>query len=180
MLSLLIVLVIAYGMYIGARRGLLLQAVYTFSYLIFVGIAYLVYRNLGKGLTLLVPYPSATSNSHFAFFDASLGLKLDTAFYAGFGFCLIIFIGWLIMKFAGIFLQSLTFYPIDYTTSILGAMVLAFFTNYIGVFLLLYLLALIPIDGLQHALGTSWAAVSIVRYSPLLTNLATHWWIVAV
>ncbi|MFD1671736.1 CvpA family protein [Agrilactobacillus yilanensis] len=179
MLSFLIILILAYGMYIGARRGLVLQLFFTLGYLVFFGIAYLVYKNLGKNLTLLVPYPSATTNSQFAFFDSNLGLKLDTAFYAGFAFVFILFIGWLIMKFAGIFVAHWAFYPMNYSVSVIGGIVLAFLTNYVAVFLLLYLVALIPIDSLQSVLGQSWAAVSMVRYSPVLTHLITHWWIVA-
>lgn len=178
MLSFLIILILAYGMYIGARRGLVLQLFFTLGYLVFFGIAYLVYKNIGKHLTLLVPYPSATTNSQFAFFDGHLGLKLDTAFYAGFAFLCVLFIGWLILRFAGIFVAHWTFYPMNYSVSVLGAVLLAFLTNYVGIFLILYLVALIPIDSLQHTLGQSWAAVSMVRYSPVLTNLITHWWIV--
>ncbi|GAF39879.1 integral inner membrane protein [Agrilactobacillus composti DSM 18527 = JCM 14202] len=178
MLSFLIILVLAYGIYIGARRGLILQTIYSISYLVFFGIAYLIYRGLGSNLTLLIPYPSATTSSHFAFFDASLGLKLDTAFYAGFAFLLILLIGWLIMKFVGLFLAPLQFYPMNYSMSVLGAMILAFVTNYVGIFLILYLVALIPVDGLQAALGHSWVSTGMVRYSPILTDLITKWWIV--
>lgn len=179
MLSFLIILILAYGMYVGARRGLVLQLFFTLGYLVFFGIAYLVYKNIGKHLTLLVPYPSATANSNFAFFDAHLGLKLDTAFYAGFAFLAILFIGWLVVHFASIFVTHWTFYPMNYTVSVLGAVILAFITNYVGLFLILYLMALVPIDSLQSMLDQSWAAVSMVRYSPVLTNLITHWWIVA-
>lgn len=179
MLSFLIILIFAYGMYVGARRGFVLQLFFTLGYLVFFGIAYLLYQGLGKHLTLLVPYPSATMSSHFAFFDAGLGLKLDTAFYAGFAFIAILFVGWVILKFVSIFLAHLTFYPMDYTFSVFGALVLAFLTNYVGLFLVLYLVALIPMDGLQHALENSWVTVAMVRYSPILTHLITNWWIAA-
>ena len=59
-----------------------------------------------------------------------------------------------------------------------GSAFLAFFVAYTALFLILYLLALIPVAAIQTMLQKSWLATLIVRYSPVLTNWITQLWIV--
>ena len=179
MLSLLILLILFYGVYVGARRGLLMQAYYTIGYVITFIIAKLGYTHLEKSFELIIPYPSATMESKFAFFKTSLGTNLDKSFYYGFSFIFICFVGWIIVRIGGLYLQQLTFYPMYEDINVLGGGLLGLINNYIGVFMVLFLLALIPIDGLQHALGHSWVATLIVKYSPGLTQLFAKWWFIS-
>lgn len=177
MLSFIIILVLIYGVYMGARRGLAMQLYYTAGYFVSFLLATLLYRVLGPKFELLVPYPSASLDSKFAFFSTQLGLTLDKAFYYGFAFVFVLFIGWLIVRFGGIYMKKLTYYPMDNQISELSGGILAFLTNYIGIFIILYLTALIPMPGIQDGLANSWMATLIVRYTPLLTNLFTSMWI---
>lgn len=178
MLSFLILIVFAYNIYIGVRRGLLLQAFYTLGYLITLLFARDFYQRLSTKLTLLIPYPSASLDSKFTFFSSELGLDLDNAFYAGCAFLIIVVIGWALTHLAALFLHNLIFVPMDPLVNGAGSAFLAFFVTYTALFLILYLLALIPVAAIQTMLQKSWLATLIVRYSPVLTNWITQLWIV--
>ncbi|MCG4282325.1 CvpA family protein [Lacticaseibacillus saniviri] len=179
MLSILILLTLAYFFYSGARRGLYMQLFNTLGYALSFGVAYLLADGLGKQLTLVVPYPSATEQSTFTFFTNQVGLTLDAAFYRGFAFVFIFGIGWLVTRFVALWFHQLTYAGHNPRLSwILGGL-LNLLVGYLIVFMILYLLALIPVAGIQSGLQNSLLARLIVRYSPGLTNLFTQWWIIA-
>lgn len=177
MLSLGIIIILVINFYGGARRGLVLQIVMTGGYLLSYIVARLYYLKLGAHLELFIPYPSATENSQFAFFDHALGLELDKAFYNAVAFMLILFIGWLVTRFIGRLLNSLTFFPIIKQANYLGGGILSVLVAYIAIFLILYVLAMIPMDTIQEMLKNSSLAQFIVKHTPILSNQIYNWWI---
>ena len=69
MISLLLLLVLAWGFYIGYRRGLLLQVYYLISAMASAFVAGQFYKGLGEQFHLLLPYANpqegqGTSSSH--------------------------------------------------------------------------------------------------------------------
>lgn len=180
MLSGIIILILAYGIYVGVRRGLVLQAIYTFNFGISFIVAYLSCRWLGPKLDLIVPYPSASPRSYFAFFSNKVSLSLDRSFYYGVAFLLVLLVGWLFSQIIGHYLYDLTFYPMAEDLSHVSSALLAFICNYIAVFSVLYILALVPVYSLQKALDQSWVASAMIRYSLILTRSFTHLLLVAV
>lgn len=58
MLTLFIIILFAIAYYTGARRGLVLQIVYTVGYMLSLSSAKKYYLVLAKKLELIVPYPS--------------------------------------------------------------------------------------------------------------------------
>ncbi|MGX7417507.1 CvpA family protein [Carnobacterium gallinarum] len=177
MLSIGIIIVLAIGFYGGARRGLVLQVVMTVGYLLSYLIARIYYIKLGANLELFVPYPSATENSKFVFFDHAMGLELDKAFYNAVAFMLILFVGWLLTRFIGSMLTKLTFFPVIKQANYLGGGILSFLVVYVGIFLVLYVAAMIPMEVIQGALRQSSLAQMIVKNTPILSNQIYQWWI---
>ncbi|MBA1434516.1 CvpA family protein [Bombilactobacillus bombi] len=174
MVSGLIILILAYGVYVGVRRGLVMQMVYTTGYAISLAIAIMNCRWLGSKLDLLVPYPSASPRSYFAFFSTKVSLSLDQAFYCGVAFVFILFVGWMITRIIGAYLHDLTFYPLPADLNHVSGALLAFICNYAAIFFVLYVLALIPISGLQKSLNNSLIASTMIRYSIFLTRPFTQ------
>ncbi|MCO6543575.1 MAG: CvpA family protein [Lactobacillus sp.] len=174
MVSGLIILILAYGVYVGVRRGLVLQAIYTIGYTISFILAYLSCRWLGPKLDLIVPYPSASPHSYFAFFSQKVSLSLDRSFYCGIAFLLVLFGGWIIIRIIGAYLYDLTFYPLEADLNRVSSALLSFVCNYVAIFVVLYVLALVPIYGLQKALNHSWLASIMIRYSAFLTHSFTQ------
>lgn len=103
MLTLLILLLLAIGFYTGMKRGLVLQIVYTVGYFFVYLIARTFYQSLAAKLTLYVPYPSPTAETKLVLFNQNITLDLDQAFYGAVAFLLILFFGWLVVRFFSYF-----------------------------------------------------------------------------
>ncbi|MFD1485785.1 CvpA family protein [Lacticaseibacillus baoqingensis] len=177
MVSLIILAVLAYCFYSGARRGVWLQLIHVVGYLFSLGLAWATYRPLGVVMTQWVPYPSATEQSQFVFFTNQVGLTLDHGFYNGVAFVFMLMVGWLVTRFVALWFHNLTYRVGDQQVSWLVGGVLNFLMGYLFIFLVLYLFALIPVTAIQDMLAHSLIARSIVRYTPGLTSLFTTLWI---
>ncbi|KRK79849.1 CvpA family protein [Companilactobacillus nodensis] len=177
MLSLLLILFLVYGFYVGARRGLVMQAFFTVGFAIFFGIALLSFRALGPKFEMIVPYPSASLGSEFAFFSTKVGLELDDAFYRAFAFIFVCFIGWIIVRFVGLYFKRLTYYPMFNDINLLSGGILGLLVTYVAVFMILLTLAMIPVSGIQNALQHSFVASTMIRSTPVLTSVLTDLWI---
>lgn len=112
MLTILILLLLAFGFYTGAKRGLILQVLYSVGYLISYFVARTYYKEVASHLELYIPYPSVTPTSKLVFFNQEISLDLDKAFYSAVAFLLLLFAGWLVVRFLAIFLHGLTFIPV--------------------------------------------------------------------
>ncbi|WP_334331609.1 MULTISPECIES: CvpA family protein [unclassified Companilactobacillus] len=177
MLSLLLILLLIYGFYIGARRGLVMEAFYAIGYGLFFCLAWVSFKTLGPKFEMIVPYPSASLGSEFAFFSTKVGMKLDDAFYRAFAFIFICFIGWIIMRFVGLYFKRLTYFPMYNDVNILSGGIIGFVVTYVTIFMLLLLLAMIPVTGIQNALNHSFVASTMIKNTPVLTEALSHLWI---
>lgn len=180
MLSLLLILLLIYGFYIGARRGLAMETFYAVGYAIFFCLALVSFRGLGPKFEMLVPYPSANLGSEFAFFSTKVGMELDNAFYRAFAFIFVCFIGWIVIRFAGLYMKKLTYFPMYNDVNLLSGGIIGFVVTYITIFMVLLLLAMIPVTGIQHALEHSFVASTMIKSTPVLTALLSNLWIGAV
>ena len=85
MLSIIILLILAWSFYIGYSRGIVLQGYYAAATMVSMLVAGAFYKSLAKFISLWVPYASATQGSSTYFFPSSQLFQLDQVFYAGFG-----------------------------------------------------------------------------------------------
>lgn len=177
MLTLFIIILFAIAYYTGARRGLVLQIVYTVGYMLSLSSAKKYYLVLAKKLELIVPYPSPDPDSKLVFFKSDAFFKLDEAFYAGLAFVLILFIGWAMTRFVGIFFHKFTFFPIIKQVNQLGGGLLSLIVVYVGVFFILYLLSMIPLEIVQNAFRGSDLARMIVDKTPYFSSQVFQWWV---
>ena len=180
MLSLLLILLLIYGFYIGARRGLAMEAFYAVGYAIFFGLALLTFKSWGPKFEMIVPYPSANLGSEFAFFSTKVGMELDDAFYRAFAFIFICFIGWIIVRFVGLYFKRLTYFPMYSDVNLLSGGIIGFVVTYVSIFMVLLLVAMIPVPGFQHALQHSFVASAMIKSTPVLTAMLSHLWIGAI
>ena len=177
MLTLIIVLSLLWGIYTGVRRGLILQVVYTVGYFISFLVAREYYAVVAEKIDLLVPYPSVEFGKELIFYSEQVSFVLDQAFYNGLAFILLLFAGWLVTRFIGSMLNSLAFFPIIKQLNQLGGGVLGFLMQYIGIFLLLTLASMIPMDFIQQLYVESDLAAWMVSETPYFSRLIYDWWI---
>lgn len=180
MLTFMIIILLAIGFYTGVRRGAILQLIYVCGYFIAFLCANMFYRQLGESLELFIPYPSATENSTMLFFDQATSIKLDVAFYAGTAFILILFIGWLIVRFLGIFFYGYTFAPVKEKINILVGGFMGMLMVYLGVFFLLFLLSLVPLSFVQNLFQKSGLARFMVEHTIYFSKAVYNWWITSI
>ncbi|MEA4830860.1 MAG: CvpA family protein, partial [Enterococcus thailandicus] len=155
MLSLLIIIFLLIAFFSGAKRGFALQVVYTVGYLVSFLVAQHFYKQLANHLELYIPYPAVTPTSDLVFFDQTISFSLDQAFYAGIAFLLILMAGWLITRFVGIFVHSLTYLPVLKQVDWLAGGLLSVVVTFVMIFLLLSLLSFVPSDFIQNQFRSS-------------------------
>ena len=177
MLTLLILFVLAIGFYTGAKRGFILQILYSVGYFISYLVAKSNYKALAAHLELYIPYPSATEETKLVFFNQEIVLDLDQAFYAATAFLMILFIGWLIVRFIAIFAHGLTFLPILKQADWVAGGVLSMVVLYIGLFLVLNAVSMIPMDAIQNQFESSGLAKFMVKDTPVLSKQIYDLWV---
>ncbi|MGY3751109.1 CvpA family protein [Vagococcus acidifermentans] len=177
MLTLGIICILAVNFYIGFRRGLMLQLIYTGGYLLTFLAAKFFYRSLAAHLELLIPYPSPQMDSSLVLFDQSLLFDLDKSFYAAAAFIIILVIGWLVTKLFGVLSYGVTFIPILRTGNALAGGVLNAAVMVIVLSVLLTAVAMIPVDVIQQQFKNSLLARLMVEHTPIISHLLKTWWI---
>ncbi|MGX7148703.1 CvpA family protein [Enterococcus ureasiticus] len=177
MLTLLILLLFAIGFYTGARRGLILQVLYTFGYLCSYFIARTYYKSLASHLELFIPYPSPTADTKLVFFKQELTLDLDQAFYGAVAFLLILAVGWLVVRFLAIFAHGLVFVPVLKQANWLAGGLISLIVVYIGVFLVLSTVSMLPVDSVQNQFKNSGLARYIIKDTPIFSKQIYNLWI---
>ncbi|MGY3725117.1 Uncharacterized membrane protein, required for colicin V production [Granulicatella balaenopterae] len=177
MITVVIMLILLVGIYSGARRGLLLQLLHMAGYFISFILAMNYYEWLAGKIDLFVPYPSFTPGTTFALFSDSQALNLDGAFYNGVAFVLLVMVGWIITRIIGYMLTEISYIPVVKQVNQLGGAALGFIFNYIGIFLILFILSMVPTERIQVIFEGNTLAHHIVEDTPLLTKKVTHWWV---
>lgn len=175
----IIILLLLLSIYSGARRGLILQLVLTIGYAVSFWLALNYYQMLSEYVEMFIPYPtpsSATENP-FVLYGMDFLFELDSPFYNGLSFLALLFAGWLLTRIIGGLFQALADLPVLRTVNAIGGAVLSFVVHYIGIFLILFVLSMIPMAMIQDQFESSTLAREIVTDTPELSQQVYDWWI---
>lgn len=176
LLTLGILLIFGIALYSGAKRGLILQLIMTVGYVLSFWFALRYYQQLREPLEMIVPYPHASLSDTFVLFSREAGLQLDRVFYNGVAFVFILAIGWLLTRLLGGLFGFVTELPLLKQVNMAGGAVLNFIVNYIGVFLLLFILSTVPMKVIQKQIEQSKLSQLIVARTPQLSSQVYEWW----
>ncbi|SJN18089.1 Possible colicin V production protein [Marinilactibacillus psychrotolerans 42ea] len=179
LLSLIILLLLLLSLYSGFKKGLILQLVLTIGYAISFYFALEYYQEVSNLVEMMVPYPSpVSSNSNpFVLYGQEFIFNLDQGFYNGVAFIGILVLGWIVTRFIGGLLNFLTEIPVVKQINGIGGAIVGFIVQYIGIFLILFLLSMIPIKMIQSQFESSALARTIVSDTPELSTDLYNWWI---
>lgn len=174
MLDLLIIFLLFGGLVTGFRRGLIVQIIHMTGFIIALVVAYSYYKQLAEKFVLWIPYPGVTAGSKLSVTVEHL--DLDGTFYQLLAFVLI----FLVVKFGLQLIASmfdfLKYLPVlGFLARITGAL-FGFIEFYILMFLVLYLLAMLPIEFIQERINDSLLAKSMFEHTPLLSETVKKWW----
>ena len=176
LLTLGIMFILFIAAYSGAKRGLVLQLVMTIGYLLSFLVAMRNYTKIRGILELVVPYLHASLSDTFVLFPQEAGLHLDRVFYNGVSFIAILAVGWLLTRLLGGLLHFVTELPLLKQANIIGGAALNFIVNYVGIFLILFVLSTIPMKPVQKQFDSSKLAQLIVAETPSLSGQVYQWW----
>ena len=177
MISILLLLVLAWGFYIGYRRGLVLQVYYFLVAVISAFVAGQFYKSLGDHLHLLVPYANPQEGQGTFFFPSNQLFQLDKVFYAGIGFLLAFTVFYCISRLLGLFLNLVPTKILDGKYYRIGAGVLSVGVTLFVLQMMLTILATVPLQIVQNSLENSFVARHIIQSIPFTTSLIKQLWV---
>ena len=158
MISILLLLVLAWGFYIGYRRGLVLQVYYFLVAVISAFVAGQFYKSLGDHFHLLVPYANPQEGQGTFFFPSDQLFHLDKVFYAGLAYLLVFGICYTIGRFIGLFLHLIPTKKLDVKWLRIGSGVLSLLVTLFVLQMALTILATVPLAVIQNSLEKKYSS----------------------
>jgi uncharacterized membrane protein required for colicin V production len=174
MLDILLLIFFAASILVGLKRGFIVQAIHLISFFVALIVAYIYYKPLAEKFVLWIPYPGLTEGSSMAL--AVDALNVDLTFYRIIAFAVIFFAVKLALQILGSVFDFLTYLPVLKSVNRLLGAILGFLEFYLILFILLYVLALLPIESLQNLMGHSIIANLMLEHTPIFTSMVQDWW----
>lgn len=158
----------------GLKRGFILQLMHLTGFIIAFIIASVYYKKIASHLSFWIPYPDIGDSTIWAVFNNAM--PLETAFYNGIAFVAIFFITKVILQIIASMLDFLARLPLIRPINKLLGSILGFLEVYLIMFIMLYLIALVPIETIQLKFDGSFIAKLIVERTPFLSNGIESLW----
>ncbi len=174
MLDIIIVAVLLMGLVVGLRRGFILQLIHMTGFIIAFAVAVIFYDDLAPKLELWIPFPAIGESSSIHMLFDSVGI--DQAYYNAIAFLILFFAVKIAWQILGSMFDFIAQFPILKQLNGWGGGILGFLESYIIIFLLLYLIALLPIQSVQDGIQGSFIAQMIIEYTPFLSNGIKDLW----
>ena len=177
MISILLLLILAWSFYIGYRRGILLQAYYLVATIVSAYFASHYYLSLGQKFNLLIPYANPQEGQGTYFFSSNQLFHLDKVFYAGIGFLLAFTVFYCIGRLLGLFLNLVPTKILEGKYYRIAAGVLSVGVTLFVLQMMLTILATVPLQIVQNSLENSFVARHIIQSIPITTGLIKQLWV---
>ncbi|TCP32125.1 putative membrane protein required for colicin V production [Scopulibacillus darangshiensis] len=174
MLDIIIIILLIAGLFIGLRRGFILQLIHLTGFIVAYVAAYMYYDDLAPKLKLWIPFPSAID--HNSFFEHLSPMSMEAAYYRAIAFVIIFIAVKIIMHIIGSMLDFLADLPILRTINSWFGGILGFLEIYLVLFILLYLGSLTPYAGIESAIDHSFMAHLIIENTPVLSEKIKNMW----
>jgi uncharacterized membrane protein required for colicin V production len=173
MVNLILIVLLILGAFIGLKRGFIMQVLHLTSFIIAFIIAVLFYDNIAPKLTMWIPYPEFTEDGFGALFGA---LPLEDAYYNGIAFVFLFFVAKITLQILANMLDFVAELPILHSVNGLLGAILGFIETYFILFIILYFMALLPIDMFQGYINDSSIAQFMIEHTPLLSSQIKDLW----
>ena len=177
MLDLILFILLLFGIFIGLNRGFILQFFHLIGFIVSFIVAALYYDKLAEELELWIPYMELSNHELWPEFLRVL--PLENAFYTIVSFAIIFFVVKIILQIIATMLDFVASIPlIKLVNKTLGGM-LGFVEVYLVSFVVLYVLALTPLESIQLLINDSSIALFMLENTPYFSEklfglLETH------
>ena len=177
MISIFLLLVLAWSFYIGYRRGLVLQVYYLLATIVSAYFAGNFYQSLGEKFHLLIPYANPQEGQGTFFFPSDQIFQLDKVFYAGIGYLLAFTVFYCIGRLIGLFFNLVPTKKFGGKYFRIGAGVLSVGVTLFVLQMMLTILATVPLAIVQNSLENSLVAKHMIQSIPVTTDLIKQLWV---
>ncbi|MDY0405406.1 CvpA family protein [Virgibacillus sp. 179-BFC.A HS] len=174
MVSLLLIILLLFGFFMGMKRGLVLQMLHFIGFIISFVLAAMYYDDLASKLSMWIPYPNTSDPGSLAAFLQSA--PVEQAFYNAVSFAIIFFAVKIIVQIIASMLDFVASLPILHSVNKLLGAVFGFLEVYLLLFIVLFILALTPVDSIQHWVNNSSVALFIIEDTPYLSGKIQELW----
>ncbi|RFA34967.1 hypothetical protein CAI16_09595 [Virgibacillus dokdonensis] len=174
MVTILLLLLLVMGFFIGLKRGFILQLFHLIGFIASFVVAALYYDELGPKLELWIPYPGLEEEGKWATFLQDL--PLEAGFYNAIAFLVIFLAVKIILQIIASMLDFVASLPILHSVNKLLGAILGFVETYLLLFIFLYIAALIPIAQIQTWINDSSVALFIIERTPYFSNEIKELW----
>ncbi|WEV60247.1 CvpA family protein [Streptococcaceae bacterium ESL0729] len=170
MISIIIMILLAWAFYVGYLRGLYLQLFYSLAILVAGAFALKNYQTLAAKISMWIPFANAGVDSKLKFFNQDIIFQLDKTYYAGIAFLIILVGAYLAARLVGVFLGFLSnSQPLGLAGSIISGF-LALLTTYFMLETGLTILAMMPINSIQDKLFSSGLVKFMITDTPIFSK----------
>jgi len=174
MLDLIILAVLLAGIITGAKRGFIVQMMHIVSFIVALIVAYIYYKPLAQKFVFWIPYPGVTDSGSLGVVIDSL--DLDSTFYRVIAFAVIFFAVKISLQIIASIFDFIAYLPVLNTLNRWLGALFGMIENYLIMFILLYILALLPVDFIQGLISKSLISGLILEHSPIITKMFQNWW----
>lgn len=174
MLDLLILIILIAGFIVGIKRGFIVQMMHLFGFFIALIVALIYYKQLAQFFVFWIPYPGFAENA-----TSVLGLDsidVDASFYRALAFVLIFFAVKIVLQIVASIFDFIAYLPVLKSVNRFLGAIFGLIEFYILLFIALYILALVPIEGLQTMLNRSIFTGLILEHTPIVSGVFQKWW----
>ncbi|MEK4230249.1 CvpA family protein [Solibacillus sp. FSL H8-0538] len=174
MLDIILLIIFAASLIVGAKRGFVVQAIHLGSFFIALLVAFIYYKPLAQKFVLWIPYPGFSENTTMTLVLDTL--DVDRTFYRVFAFAIIFYVVKIALQIVGSMFDFLTYLPVLKSLNYLLGAVFCFVEFYFLMFIGLYVVALLPLESIQTILSGSLLTNLILEHTPILTSMFQNWW----
>ena len=174
MLDLILLILLALSLAIGAKRGFVVQVVHLLSYLVALVVAFIYYKPLAQKFVLWIPYPGFSEDTTMTLVLDSL--DIDRTFYRVFAFAIIFFVVKIALQIIGSMFDFLAHLPVLSSLNYVLGAILGFVEAYLLLFIALYVLALVPLEGIQSFTDSSFITKLMLEHTPIISGMFQNWW----
>jgi uncharacterized membrane protein required for colicin V production len=177
MLDLLLIIIFIASLMVGIKRGFVVQAIHLISFFVALLVAYIFYKPLADNFVLWIPYPGISEDTLKTLMLEAI--DVDQTFYRIVAFAVIFFATKVILQVIASIFDFLTYLPVLKSVNRLLGAVLCFIEFYLITFIVLYVLALLPIPSIQGFLSGSFITGLMLEHTPLITSMFQNWWYIS-
>lgn len=177
MITLLIMIVLAWSFYIGFTRGVFLQGFYTVGSLVALAIAKIYYQSLAKILYIWVPYANPSEGARVYFFKDVNLFSHDLIFYAGVAFLSVYTIAYVAIRLLGVLVHLAPLERFDSRANNIVSGLLCVLVTCFTFSMVLTILATISYGNIQTILSGNALVRFFVDDFPFFSHYLKYLWV---